>query len=390
MVSLTVNNVPNMDEWHLPTYDPSNQQIYHYKLESVDIYFWTHLDALQFVNGVRRVLPPFQVDVQDEPPVPAPPPPPQQPRQVQQVQQVHANSTANMSSVVQKLESVALNGGVAPPPAGIPTFAAPPVSTVSEDAGAQTASPPTQSPPPGVKPVPQPLQHAFAAPFAYNPAAPPAPETIRPREKTPPPEDAPAQHPLHQTLYQDAATPFSPGLIVPAGLGPLSPGIPPPQFQAPPGAPSFPAPPAYTSNPPTPAGLPQQYQQFPTAPQQVHPGISRATTMPVAGSAPSPFNPAASFNSFSPPPATGSAPPPSAAPGSSYSNTSVPATSAAATAGPGANPYLVHQQHYQPQAGEGPNKYQAKQDPRGKLEETAGRLEKGVTGMLKKFEKRFG
>jgi hypothetical protein len=29
-------------------------------------------------------------------------------------------------------------------------------------------------------------------------------------------------------------------------------------------------------------------------------------------------------------------------------------------------------------------------EPRGKLEENAGRLERGVTGMLKKFEKKFG
>jgi hypothetical protein len=29
-------------------------------------------------------------------------------------------------------------------------------------------------------------------------------------------------------------------------------------------------------------------------------------------------------------------------------------------------------------------------EPRGKLEENAGRLERGVTGMLRKFEKKFG
>jgi hypothetical protein len=33
------------------------------------------------------------------------------------------------------------------------------------------------------------------------------------------------------------------------------------------------------------------------------------------------------------------------------------------------------------------NPYQPKS---GKLEENAGRLERGVTGMLKKFEKKFG
>jgi hypothetical protein len=34
--------------------------------------------------------------------------------------------------------------------------------------------------------------------------------------------------------------------------------------------------------------------------------------------------------------------------------------------------------------------YGVKQDPRGRLEENAGRLERGVTGMFKKFEKKFG
>ncbi len=365
MVSLAVRDVPNQDEWHLPTFDPHNQNIYHYKLHSVDIYFWTPLDALHFVNGVRRVLPAAQLDIQDEPAVPAPPPPPPP-------QQVH--NGAGMSSVVQKLESVALTGGSSA--AAGAGGAAPPLSAVSADAGHAPAP-------------------AFAAPIAYNPAAPAAPEAIRPREKTPPPEDAAGGHnPLHQTLYQDAATPFSPGLVVPAGLGPLSPGIPPPSMQVPPGAPSFPAPPAYSSQPPTPAGPPQSQHYHPSG------GITRAATMPVTS--PSPFNPAASFPAFSPPPAQASqpAPPSASAPPSapaaaapppaptagyshfSYANARVP--------GAGGADFSVHQQLYRPTQGESAVTYSPKQDPRGKLEETAGRLERGVTGIMKKIEKRLG
>lgn len=32
----------------------------------------------------------------------------------------------------------------------------------------------------------------------------------------------------------------------------------------------------------------------------------------------------------------------------------------------------------------------ANKEPKGRMEENAGRLERGVTGMFKKFEKKFG
>jgi hypothetical protein len=53
--------------------------------------------------------------------------------------------------------------------------------------------------------------------------------------------------------------------------------------------------------------------------------------------------------------------------------------------GQGPNEYAVHQQFYVPES-----QYKPKQEVRGKLEEGAGKLEKGVTGMLKRIEKRFG
>ncbi|KAJ4297308.1 hypothetical protein N0V88_004226 [Collariella sp. IMI 366227] len=210
VVTLTVGDIEGNDEWHLPTYDPHNQNKYHYKLHSLDIYFWTHQDALQFVNGIRRVLPPELCEVLDEP---GPPP-------------RHANE---MSPVIQQLERAAISdaGSIQATPAGVeagaPTFPGPPVAAVE------------------VVPPPPPQQFA---PIAYNPAAPAAPEQVRHREKTPPPEDGVA-NPLHQTLAYDATTPFSPGLA-PSGLGPLSPGIPPPNLQHPPGAPTFPGPPQHS------------------------------------------------------------------------------------------------------------------------------------------------
>jgi hypothetical protein len=57
--------------------------------------------------------------------------------------------------------------------------------------------------------------------------------------------------------------------------------------------------------------------------------------------------------------------------------------------------YSIHQQLYRPTQTELANSeihgFQPKtSEPRGKLEENAGRLERGVTGMLRKFEKKFG
>ncbi|KAK3393556.1 hypothetical protein B0H63DRAFT_19558 [Podospora didyma] len=372
VVTLTVGVVEGHDEWHLPTYDPHNQNKYHYKLHSLDLYFWTQQDALEFVNGIRRVLPPAQCEILDEPG-----PPPRQ--------------YADVSSVVQKLERAAIaadsDSSIATPPSTVSQnpsngggglyFAGPPISAVS---GTGDHTPPPPPPPP-----PQ------FVPMAYNPAAPAAPEQVRHREKTPPPEDGVA-NPLHLTLANDAQTPFSPGLV-PSGVGPLSPGIPPPNHQYLQGAPSFPAPPQHSVTSPgfAPQGFgalgamgghPHGLSSHPPA----HPGLSRAATMPVhaatspgvaspfgAGGytpgSPTPTLPGAAAGTTSAPPAPAVAPPPAAQP---YN----PAT---------ASEYAVHQQWFVPES-----QYKPKQEVRGKVEENAGKLERGVTGMLRKFEKKFG
>ncbi|EHA53842.1 hypothetical protein MGG_04655 [Pyricularia oryzae 70-15] len=382
VVGMTIGHVPNHEEWHLPWYDPRNETKYHYKLHSLDVYFWTQADALQFVNGVRRVLPQQQVEVLDEP---APPP-----RQFQP-----PPSAADTSGLVQKLENAAISTEAGTERAGSGasggalSFAPPPMSAVS---GANSDNPPSSS---SLPPPPPPQNFA---PMAYNPAAPAAPEAIRHREKTPPPPDG-GLNPLQQTLAYDAGTPFSPGLA-PSGMsGPLSPAIPPPQFGQVPGAPSFPGPPQ-PQGVSSPGMAPAGFGQHP------HPGLSRAHTVPVQsfgtplaspygsafpGSPGFPPNQQMSHpslpqtqNPTPPAPGTPGLPPPPPPPASA------PLTSKA-TAGMVPMDYSIHQQAYRPDEGEMEHKTKFKSDRETrKLESSAYRLEKGVTGMFKKFEKKFG
>ncbi|KAL2158001.1 hypothetical protein VTH06DRAFT_4811 [Thermothelomyces fergusii] len=377
LVTLTVGEVEGTEEWHLPTYDPHNHNKYHYKLHSLDIYFWKHQDAIQFVNGIRRVLPPEQCEVLDEP---GPPPRP----------------SAEMSAVVQRLEQAAISesnsaqatasslqsNNTTTAPAGAPSFPGPPAVAVT-GAGDPTSAAPQQF-----------------APVAYNPAAPPPPEEIRHREKTPPPDDG-APNPLHQTLAYDAATPFSPGLAPsafgPSSHGPLSPGIPPPNIQHPPGAPTFPAPPQHSVASPgfAPQGfgsLGGQAAAISHTQPPVHPGLSRAATVPAHAIG----TPLASPGLASPylvgtfphqaqyPPGVTHTPTPPAA-GVGVPPPPPPFQPPVTAAGQVQREYAVHQQYYIPES-----QYKPKQETRGKLEENAARLERGVTGMLKKFEKRFG
>ncbi|KAM0247730.1 hypothetical protein ACHAQJ_009737 [Trichoderma viride] len=339
-VSLTVAQSVDQSEWHLPTYDPRNENKYHYKLHSLDLYFWTQQDALQFINGVRRVLPPAQVEVLDEP---GPPPQP-----------------AGMSAVIQKLETAAIsdpqysNGPVSAQSASQSSIGGPGnVSAVSSE------TPSISLPPP-----PPPPQPANFAPMAYNPAAPAAPEAIRHREKTPPPDEDPLNPLAVAVAYDYRGQPFTPGIPPPSALGGL--GHATPQFAGPP----------------------------------VHPGIHRATTMPAQG-LPSPGLPGTYGAGF---PASPGLPPPPASqppmanhglagpPQGGYSNYSY--SQPPGYVPQGSVDYSIHQQAYIPTEAEaahgGTAVYQPKQDPKGKLEENARRIDRGVTGMLKKFEKKFG
>ncbi|KJZ77558.1 hypothetical protein HIM_03282 [Hirsutella minnesotensis 3608] len=312
MVSLTVADTVDQSEWHLPTFDPRNENKYHYKLHSLDIYFWMQQDALQFVNGVRRVLPPSQVTVLDEP---APPPQP-----------------VGMSAVVQNLERAAISD---------PQYGASASTATYQGSNAKDLA--AAAPPEHLAAVPPPPPQGNYAPMAYNPAAPAAPEAIRHREKTPPLDDDPLNPVAVAVAYDYQKQPFTPG-IPPSShpVGITSPGLPPPQ----------------------------------------QPSMQRATSMPAHGESANPF--ASSSSTFPASPRfvpTGTSQP--------TSQTTPPVSSSWKPA----QDYSIHQQVYRPtevEGGQTPHQYQPKQEPKGKLEENAGRLERGVTGMLKKFEKKFG
>jgi hypothetical protein len=363
-VTLTVGDTTDQIEWHLPTYDPRNEKIYHYKLHSLDVYFWTPKDALAFLSGARRLLPPAQVEVHDEPAPPPQPVPRQQPE---------------ASGLVRRLEQAAIadsSFAARPAAADVPTFAPPPLSAVSATAA----------------------EPAAFAPMAYNPAAPAAPESVRHREKTPPPDDG-GVDPLAAAVARDyGQQPFSPGFGPPGGM--TSPGFPPPQFQHPglvraatmphggltspglaspgfaspglaspygaafPGSPGFAPPP-----PPPPAGVPAAAG----VPQQLAKAPGQTPTPPITSPGLPPPPPSSGYSTYP-----------------SYSSQQQQQAPAQAGQAPANHGYGIHQQMYRPAEGETAVKYAPKPEGRGKLEESAGRLERGLTRGLKRFEKKFG
>ncbi len=385
LVTLTIDGQQNQrstpsddQEWRLPTFDPRNENKYMYKLHTIDIYFWTKDDALQFLNGARRVLPYQQVTVQDEPVAPPPP---------------HHD---DMSPIVQKLENVA-------------------ITDPSYQQGRTRDSRTTNSfPGPPISATPQNKEASGYAPMAYNPAAPAAPEAIKHREKTPPPEDG-AANPLMAAAASDQGQTFG------APYGQIG-------FSGPPGQPTsqhsyFPGPPAQFSQPapppsvqspyaqhfqntfappPTAASLsspyaqpppaqatatssapPPAYQQQPThipvtqyANYPVSPGIQRAMTTPGL------YSPGFSSEGTTPSVASPAAPPGGF---SQFNYHKVSNTQPLMT------DYSIHQQVYRPTESEAaPKAGKALKPPRGKLEERAGQLERGVGGLLKKLEKKIG
>ncbi|KAK1676560.1 hypothetical protein BDP55DRAFT_727875 [Colletotrichum godetiae] len=407
MVTLIVGETTDPMEWHLPTYDPQNQNKYHYKLHSLDIYFWKADDALQFVNGIRFVLPPAQVEILDEP------------QQQQQHVQQHTQHQP-VSSVVQQLEHVAISD---------PSYGSPRGSSAQQQQnGSAFAGPPTSAVAAAAPQAQQQQQEQPASfvPMAYNPAAPAAPETIRHREKTPPPEDGVAD-PLAAAVAYDAQAPFSPGFVPPPGfqsahglghgaIG-LPPPPPPPQFGGPPGQPvlqravtmpaqaihgglaspglanpygsPFPSSPGFAPPPPPPSSQPPQLQQ-PQPQTQTQTQTQQGTPQPQAAAVHAPPTPPSTTSAASAPPAAGApmSPPPGGFSQYSYSSSNGQQQQQQ----PGAFDYSIHQQAYRPTEMEASKYkgYTGKQDPSGRLEANVGRLEKGVTGMFRKFEKKFG
>ena len=377
------SQVTNDNQWRLPTFDPRNEKKYLYKLHTLDIYFWEQEDALLFLNAIRKVLPASQLAIKDEPVAPP------------------AAHREEMSPVVQQLESIAISDPSyqqgrtkdsrpsAPtaqtfpgPPSAAPTQAAPSFPGPPKSASPSLLGHPASAPPQTQQPPPQ------FAPMAYNPAAPAAPEQIKHREKTPPPEDG-AANPLAAAAISDQGQ-----SIVPPGFNQFAP--PPPSALT-----YFPGPPQpsqgnspYAHPPPQPV---QRTQSFPQNAQGYNPNAQflpqQATyhASPPGYSSPmhSPgIQAPLQSPGFSPPPQFNQVPgpPPAPATGSSYSSYQY----SQAQAPPSANEYSIHHQVYRPTEGEAAVKYKPGKDPRGKLEDSAVKLEKGVTGFLKKLEKKYG
>ncbi|KAK7994313.1 hypothetical protein PG991_015901 [Apiospora marii] len=441
LVTITVGDgVPDQSQWHLPTYDPHNQNKYHYKLHSLDIYFWTQNDALQFVNGIRRVLPGHQVEVLDEP---APP-------QQQQRQQYSPPHHDPVNPLVNKLENAVISD---PPRFGAgtagPIQAPAPLqgtnrSTPQQQQQHQGMSVPTFDPPPvsavhGSSNTPDSPSGGFK-PMAYNPAAPAAPEQIRHREKTPPPpeEDGLDLQTAVARDHQPQSIPYTPGFT---GGGPMSPaysigvgGPMSPGFGAPrtPGFPPTATGPMSPGFPPTATGpmspgFPPSAVASPGFPPSQFGALHRSATMPVTSAAqqqhqqqyglaspglpsPNPYGGGGAAPAypgspgFAPPPPSFSGPPPPAStstpaslhqqqqslspPPGGYANYNY-TTSSNPSGGPD---YSIHSQVYRPTEQEAINH---KHDnagsyrPRSGRSGNADRLERGVTGMFKKLEKKL-
>ncbi|KAF8848681.1 hypothetical protein BDZ45DRAFT_664197 [Acephala macrosclerotiorum] len=407
LVTLTVDGtgqpgaVQSTQEWHLPTFDPRNENKYMYRLHTVDIYFWAKEDAVVFVNGIRRVLPPQQITVQDEPVAPPP-------------------HREDMSPVVQQLENIAISD---------PSYQQ---GRTRDSRGTVTSS----LPGPPISATPQSQEASNFAPMAYNPAAPAAPEAIRHREKTPPPEDG-AANPLVAAATSDQGQPYGqqgfsgpptqPNSYFPSAIpgpqGPLA-SAPPYQFQPSPHSAvaqspyaqhfqnTFAPPPTaeqarnapYAQPPPSAGGTAPpayqmqqshipvtQYAEYPGSPGLSSPGMpTPGIYSPLISPPPNPQQPNAQFM----PQSTSQDPTPgiqhsATAPPGGFAQYNYQATS---NTKPLMTDYSIHQQVYRPTESEVGKHGKQKElgPPRGRLEHKAETLEKGVTGFLKKLEKKIG
>ncbi|KAF4589373.1 RNA recognition motif-containing protein [Ophiocordyceps camponoti-floridani] len=332
-VSVTIPESLDLNEWHLPTYDLRNENIYNYKLQSLDIYFSTHQDAVIFVDHVNCAFARASGD-----------------------ERASLQQLAVMSPLVQKLERAAgADNQYEYGSSDMPATSRPERTTAAFlDASANV--------------LPPPVPKIEYQPVAYNPAAPTAPETIRHRDKTPPPDDDPVNslavavaQDLHATSPNSSSLPSTHlGAYAVMGLGFANKqerGI---QRTGATAAPSGPAyffgarPGSITGEIPAKSSPAGPASTAITAPQQPVP----QPTPPGTGS--------------------GAAPPPPGAFGQQYQSCQV------------SQDYSIHKQVYQPAESEMQQEYQSKKESRGKFEEHAGRLERGVSGILKKFEKKFG
>jgi hypothetical protein len=352
-----------------------------YRLHTVDIYFWTKEDALHFVNAIRRVLPPHQISIQDEPVAPAP----------------HVD---DMSPVVQKLENVAITD---------------PSYQQGQTRDSRTTTTTTAFAGPPISATPQSQEASNFAPLSYNPAAPAAPETIQHREKTPPPEDG-APNPLVAAAASDHGQTYGVPFQNPGGFsGP--PQQPPPQHSYFPGSlvssASAPPPsqPSATVQSPFAGHFQHSFAPPPTAPTNASNPYASAPANPPPG--PPPYTPQQTHipvtQQFANYPGS-----PAMSPGMTTPGVGSPGFQATGIYSPGAPPggfaqfnyaqtntgmsgtkplmndYSIHQQVYRPTETEANMKHNKPLKKGTRLEAAGGAVENRVGGFLKKLEKKIG
>jgi hypothetical protein len=326
------------NEWRLPTFDPRNEKKYLYKLHTIDIYFWEKEDAELFLNAARALVPEKQIIILDEPAAPA-------------------SHHEEMSPVVQQLENVAISD---------PSYQ----QGQTRDS---RPSAPQAGPPLSAVPQPEKAPEKAFSPMAYNPAAPAAPEAIRHREKTPPPEDG-AANPLAEAAAADQGLAQGYNQFAPPPVSAFGPPNQPLYFSGPPQAGHASSP--YAAPPPSAVGRTQNYPQ--SVPQQM---LYNPQVQYLGQQAPLQSPGLSSPSQYSQAPPVASAPP--AGGFSNYQYTNAPAAQLS-------NEYAIHQQIYRPTEGEHTVKHKSAKPPRGKLEDNAQKLEKGVTSFLKRVEKKLG
>lgn len=155
------------DGWYLPVREGSGHGKALRGVRSIGIYFWTQDEALLFLNTLRPLLPPVQVEVQGEP--------------------------GEATAMAKKGHSIAR------PQGGSWSGQGQQASTGAKASGDEGAASTLAS-------------RARFAPMAYNPAAPAAPEALGHREKTPP-GDGEVLNPLAvAVVYDYQEQPPTPGM----------------------------------------------------------------------------------------------------------------------------------------------------------------------------------
>ncbi|KAK8075566.1 hypothetical protein PG997_010229 [Apiospora hydei] len=245
--------------------------------------------------------------------------------------------------------------------------------------------------------------------MAYNPAAPAAPEQIRHREKTPPPPEDDGLDPLHAAVardHQPQSVPYTPGFSGGGPMsptysigvgGPMSPGFgghhPTATGPMTPGFPPTATGPISPGFPPAPSGAPASRPRIrprlagPPEPEPLRrvPGLSQLRASPapfVLG--PSRLDEHARESVVA------------AAPAGRVRQLQLHAHEPALGGG-GATDYSIHSQVYRPTEQEAihhkhdsSGSYRPRSgEERSKLGQNADRLERGVTGMFKKLEKKL-